>query len=231
MAGNTPTGDIPDSSPGCGRGVSPPIRSVPLVARSADSAGARGLSPEGADRFLPLPPLRGVGGDPGNRGGDGPAVGLDRSECGRGDDGPAHLSPHGPPPDRPSGGHPLPGRFAARAPPLFPGGRPFVGSRARKRRRSAQEKLVSSRPTRLEQGACPPPPSPDAPRGASLEDVPAALRLCGDRQPPDFGRGSAAGASLSAVLGGGARSMSMTVTSGGERNRIGGPQVPVPRLV
>ena len=35
MGGDTPTGDIPDSSPGCGRGVSPPIRSVPLVARSA----------------------------------------------------------------------------------------------------------------------------------------------------------------------------------------------------
>ena len=28
-----------------------------------------------------------------------------------------------------------------------------------------------------------------------------------------------------------ARKMSMMVTSGGERNRIGGPQVPVPRLV
>src|SRR3990172_8344996 len=171
------------------------------------------------------------GEDPGNRGGDGPADGHDRSECGRGDDGPAHPSPHGPPPDRPSGGDPLPRRFAVRAPPLFRGRRPFLGSRASGRRRSAQEKLVSSRPARPEQGACHKPPSPDAPRGASLEDVPAALRLRGDRQPPDFGRGSASGASLSAVLGAGARSMSMTVTSGGERNRIGGPQVPVPRLV
>ena len=116
------------------------------------------------------------GEDPGNRGGDGPADGHDRSECGRGDDGPAHLPPHESAPDRRAGGDTPTGRFAARPPPLFPPGRSFVASCEGGRDRRAEAKLVPPRPTRLEQGDGPPPASPDSPRSAALEDVPAALK-------------------------------------------------------